>query len=440
MKLRHLILTLIVTLITATTLNAQEKREYNKENCEKYRTLYYQYLKQEMYRDAMTFWGMAYDYCGGADSADLILLKNGRAGYLKLYGLEKDEKIKAELRDTIYWIYDNLLRVDPNNPDWPISYATMLVNENDTRYDKIESLYQAIHKKQSETSYYDIRQYFKHLIVNKYNNAPADKRDEVRTYIIDEYMILSDYVSQAISRLRAAGDEEGAKKYLGTQDFMDKYLLQIVTDCEILIGVVEKKLSSLPADKTEKTAKVNAYISLLDKKQCHKSNTYAKLLDTLIGIEPTANAYYKTGLYYLQNEQFEKAETYIEKAVQLEGTGENRDEYLYNLALSQYAGKRYRAAFNTAKMVEGANKGKAMKICGDSIAQLANSCGDSTFERKANYWLAADYYRKAAALGEDVSPGRYDSAAPTDEEIFSAGYKKGDSITLSCWGESVTIR
>jgi hypothetical protein len=58
------------------------------------------------------------------------------------------------------------------------------------------------------------------------------------------------------------------------------------------------------------------------------------------------------------------------------------------------------------KLVEGANKGKALKICGDAIAATANSCGETTFERKANYWLANDYYRKAAASGADVSTSK----------------------------------
>lgn len=440
MKLRHLILTLFVAFLATFNASAQETRTYNKENCDKYRSLYYQYLKQEMYRDAMTFWAMAYDYCGGSDSADVKLFTNGRAGYLKLYGTETDEKRKTEIRDSIYWIYDNLIRLEPTNYDWQISYATMMVNEGDTRYDKIEALYQAIHKKKNATSYYDIRVYFKHLIVNKYNNAPADKRDEVRAFIIEEYMLLSDYVSTSAKNLREKGDEEGAKKYDSAQEFMDKYLLQIVNDCSILTGVVEKKIGSLPQDRESKIAKLNAYIQLLDKKQCQKTDTYSKLLDTLLAVDPSANAYNKTGVYYLQNDQPDKAVNYFEKAVEMEGAGENKDEYLYNLALSQYAAKKYRAAYSTAKMVEGKNKGKAMKICGDSIAQLANSCGESTFERKANFWLANDYYKKAAALGEDVSSSKYLDNAPSSEEIFSAGYRTGDSISLSCWGESTTIR
>jgi len=42
----------------------------------------------------------------------------------------------------------------------------------------------------------------------------------------------------------------------------------------------------------------------------------------------------------------------------------------------------------------------------DAIAATANGCGETTFERKANFWLANDYYRRAAAAGADVSTGK----------------------------------
>ena len=43
-------------------------------------------------------------------------------------------------------------------------------------------------------------------------------------------------------------------------------------------------------------------------------------------------------------------------------------------------------------------------------------------------------------MGEDVSSSQFLSSAPDENEIFDAGKSKGDSMTLSCWGESTTIR
>jgi hypothetical protein len=144
------------------------------------------------------------------------------------------------------------------------------------------------------------------LIVNKYNKAPEDKKEDIRSFIIEEYMLLSDYCSGAAATKRAAADEEGAKKYDDAQEFLDKYFLQIVTDCNVLVNVLDKKLTTLPQVKDAKSNKVNSYLALLDKKKCQSTPTYAKLLDTLITIDPNANAYYKTGIYYLSNDQADK--------------------------------------------------------------------------------------------------------------------------------------
>lgn len=440
MKTKNIILTFVIALLT-TTYSLAQPYDYDKDNCEKYRSLYFQYLKQNMYRDAMNFWSMAYDYCGKTDSLDAKFFMNGRIGYYKLYSSTEDATTKSQLRDTLYWIYEQLIITDPTNMDWQAKYATMLVNEDDTRFDKIDSLYQtSLHSMRGESSAADITKYFKHLITNRFNKAPADKKEDVRAFIIEEYMKLSEYCAEGASKNRAGGKEDDAKRYDDAQEFMDKYFLMIVNDCTVLVDVVEKKLGSLPQAKDAKQAKVNAYLGLLDKKKCQSTPTYAKLLDTLIAVEPNANAYFKTGIYYMENDQAEKAVQYFEKAVELEGDGANKNDYLYYLATAQYSAKKYRAAYSTAKMVEGDKKGKAMKICGDAIAAMANSCGDTTFERKANYWLANDYYRKAAALGEDVSTSKYLDNAPSETEIFENSQQKGASITLSCWGESTVIR
>lgn len=437
MNMKNLILALALMIVGGASANAQA----DSANCGKYKSLYYQYLKQEMYKDAMFFWGQAYNYCGGFDGVDKKFFANGRIAYLKLYDAEQDAAKKVVLRDSIYWIYESLIKKEPNNPDWKGKYATMMMTEDDKRIDKIDSLYKdCVHSMKGEAAPVYIRQYFKHLITNKFNPAPADKKEEIRNYVIEEYMLLSDYCTSGAAAKRTAADEDGAKKYDEAQEFLDKYFVQIVNDCTMLTGVVDKKISSLPQDKTAKSEKVKAYIGLLDKKKCQSTETYGKLMDTLISLDPTAEAYYLTGKYYQDNGNESKAVEYFQKAVDMEGAGANKDKFTYALANCQYAAKRYRDAFRTAKLVEGEFKGKAMVICGNAIAASANSCGETTFDRKANFWLANDYYRKAAALGEEVSTGKFLGDAPTKEEGFNVGVSEGSSVSLPCWGESTTAR
>jgi hypothetical protein len=440
MNLKKLFLSLTFVIIAGLSVNAQER---DSANCAKYKSLYYEYLRQSMYRDAMNFWQMAYNYCGGFEGAEPKFFSNARVGYLKLMEAEKDTVKRTVLRDSVYWIYESVIKKDvANSADWSGKYAVMLSNENDKRWDKIDSLYNySIYTLQCDVPAAYIRGYFRHLIINRYNTAPADKKDAMRDLVISEYMKLSEILACGAKNKRAAGAEDEAKKYDAEQEFIDKYFLQIVKDCETLTMVVEKNLASLPQDKDQKSNKVKAYISLLDKKKCESTPTYGKLLDTLLAIEPSADAYSITGDFYLKQDNDSKAIEYYEKAAEFEGTGANKDKYNFKLASAQYKAGRYSAAFRTAKLVEGEYKGKALMICGNAIAATANSCGESTFDRKANFWLANDYYRKAAALGEeDASTSKFLSSAPTEAEIFEANKTQGAQHYCTCWGESTTIR
>ena len=110
MKLKALFFTLALALTANLTANAQDSTSttgtYNEEDCKKFRSLYYQYLKQKMYADACTFWSKAVASCG--DSLDGKFYKNGRVAYLKLLKSvdETDEARKNEINDTIMWIYE----------------------------------------------------------------------------------------------------------------------------------------------------------------------------------------------------------------------------------------------------------------------------------------------------------------------------------------------
>lgn len=437
MKIKQILLALGIMLMSGISASAQES---DSANCQKYLSLYYQYLKQGMYRDAMTFWSQAYTYCG-AENIETKTLINGRIGYLKLMdAAEQDQAKRTELRDTVYWIYELIIQKD-SDPEWKAKYGSMLVSEDDTRYGKIDTLFQeSIHVMKGETSPSHIKQYFKHLLTNHFNKATEENKEEVRNFIIEEYMLLSDYCAAGASAQRGKGDEDEAKKYDAAQDFLDKYFIQIVNDTKMLTDVIDKKMNSLPQSKEEKSKKVNAYIQLLDKKKAQSTETYGRLMDTLLTLDPTAEAYYKTGYFYQENGNDAKALDYFQKAVDMEGDGANKDKYLYGLCNSQYSNKKYSAAYKTANLVGGEYKGKAYVIAGNSIAATANGCGETTFARKANYWLANDYYKKAAANGVDVSTSKFLDNAPTAEECFNEGVTMGSSVSLSCWGETTIAR
>jgi acetylglutamate synthase len=78
-------------------------------------------------------------------------------------------------------------------------------------------------------------------------------------------------------------------------------------------------------------------------------------------------------------------------------------------------------------------------------ADSANQCGDSQFNKRAVYWLAADMAKKAGKV--DASLKRvasrtvesYTGRAPSKTDIFTEG-NAGTVIKFDCWiNRSVTV-
>jgi hypothetical protein len=78
-------------------------------------------------------------------------------------------------------------------------------------------------------------------------------------------------------------------------------------------------------------------------------------------------------------------------------------------------------------------------------ADSANECGETQFDKRAVYWLAAKTADRAGRVDPslrstaDKAVESYNAKAPSKTDIFNSG-RAGEVITFSCWvGGSVTI-
>jgi len=78
-------------------------------------------------------------------------------------------------------------------------------------------------------------------------------------------------------------------------------------------------------------------------------------------------------------------------------------------------------------------------------ADSANDCGDSQFNKRAVYWLAADMARKAGQVDASLknvatkTAESYTGRAPSKTDIFTEG-NTGAVIKFDCWiNRSVTV-
>jgi hypothetical protein len=224
--------------------------------------------------------------------------------------------------------------------------------------------------------------------------------------------------------------------------------------CEDILPEISVYLKKLPSNKDQKLITVNNLINILEDKDCTSSDEYVILIDTLLKIDRS----YKSLLVKAKLLSFKgNTADAMNLFKEARGMAKNDDEKKiieseitkvqeriaaqeYNKVLNLFNGGSYKSAYNAAMGISGKYKGEALKIAGQCVGQLANSCGSSTFERKCNYYHAVNLLQQAQSAGANVGGiiGSYRAQCPTADEKFDAGNPSSQS--LSCWGVTVSVK
>ena len=147
---------------------------------------------------------------------------------------------------------------------------------------------------------------------------------------------------------------------------------------------------------------------------------------------------FKAGNYSGAIASFEKA--------MYEVSGTTRGDVAYYIALSYQKTGSNSNAVSWAHRAAGYKPGwgAPYQLIASAFAAVANSCGSNEFQKRAAYWVAADYANKACAVdSRSCSWGRsaaksYEGNAPSAELAFQNGKNKGDSVSVSCLGGATT--
>src|SRR5690606_17853282 len=150
-------------------------------------------------------------------------------------------------------------------------------------------------------------------------------------------------------------------------------------------------------------------------------------------LDPTVYAMIAQGNFLMDQKRYGDAMGAYKEAQDMD-SGERGDEIAYRMAYRYLQQGNYSAAHASALTAGEEYRSKALDIAAKSVAASANSCGDTSFERKANYWYAVELAERGG-----LSTASYKANAPTKNMIFDENRTEGESITLSCWGVSVKI-
>ncbi|MBV7269282.1 tetratricopeptide repeat protein [Winogradskyella luteola] len=216
---------------------------------------------------------------------------------------------------------------------------------------------------------------------------------------------------------------------------MDRKLGDRAT-CEVLVPLYKKDFEQNKNNSVWLQRAMNRMYA----KGCKDDPLFLQLVEQKNSIEPSADtALY---LYLLTGEQ-----KYFDQFVQLEKDPLKKAKQYKKLA-NEYKSKgnysKARQYYMEALKLNPSDGSPHLAIAA-MYAKSANNCGDTNFNKRAVFWLAAIEAEKAGRVDGRLksaaakSAASYRASAPSKADIFNCGCS-GTTIKIGCWiGRSVTV-
>ncbi|WP_298554645.1 hypothetical protein [uncultured Algibacter sp.] len=283
-------------------------------------------------------------------------------------------------------------------------------------------------------------------LFNKYDDVVEKVEDEVKSF--------SEKLNKLIEKEDAGTDltkKEGKYKkyyesYLKAYDQISGSIdgkLGDRANCQNLIPLYRKDFDS----NRNNAIWLQRAAGKMSQKECTDDPLFFELVNAYHNISPSANSAYYLGLLKDKDGDTNGAISFFEQAIGLETDSFKKSKLYYRIATKLKARGSYGKARNYYRQALKLNpsNGRPYIAIAAMYAKSANNCGQSNFDKRAVYWLAAAEARKAARVDPTLkkaaaqSVANYNAKAPQKSEIFSSG-RAGQTIKIGCWiGASVTV-
>jgi tetratricopeptide (TPR) repeat protein len=206
--------------------------------------------------------------------------------------------------------------------------------------------------------------------------------------------------------------------------------------CDILIPLYSKNFE----ENKDNPLWIRRAAGRLDGKDCSDDPLFVTLVEQLHSLEPSADSAYYLGILNDKQGNSEDALKYYQESVSLQTDNYKKANILYKIAVKfKNAGRRVSARnYAEEALSYQPSLGRAYLLIANMYADSANGCGDTQFNKRAVFWLAAQTAVKAGRVDaslkkiSDRTAAAFNGRAPTKTDIFTEG-NQGTNITFSCW-------
>lgn len=281
-----------------------------------------------------------------------------------------------------------------------------------------------------------------------------DKYDEVSEKLETE----TNNFSAKLNKLAAKEDagqtltkkENQYKKYYGQSieayakigTSLDTYLGQLA-NCENLIPLYTKNFESNKND----AVWLKRAVSRMYNKECTDDPLYIELVKAYDATAPSADTKYFTATILFKQGKTKEAGEYLKQSYELE------EDTFKKARLAERIGNSFKKTGNYGQarkyyrnaLTLNPSNGRPHMSIASMYASSAKNCGDTNFNKRAVFWLAAQEARKAGRVDPTLkskasqAAAAYEGRAPSKSEIFTEG-NSGQTIKIGCWiGGSVKV-
>lgn len=280
----------------------------------------------------------------------------------------------------------------------------------------------------------------------------------MEAYELDPETIGGYYVTYLISDLNSRGDKQATLDFMeraeethGDEADVVEYIALIRDSLfntpEERIAFLETQLERNPDDIELISELFDLYLNTGDRAQA------GALSQRLLDAEPTARSYEMIARMRLDDGEAQEAYNLYEQALEMPGAEDRERDIYFNMGVAQQQMGRLsnaRSNFRRALNVDP-DFGQALVAIGDLYVTQVGNCGSFERRDRAVYWLAVDYYERAASRDASVAnqarqkARSYVGSFPSMEDIFYAGWEVGSryNIDYGCYswiGETTTVR
>ncbi len=354
---------------------------------------------------------------------------------------KEDSVLQQQYLDSLLNMYDMRIEYFPRKTAYiQGKYGTQLFKYRPDEYEKAQTYLMPSVNSMKEKSSASTIQSLYYTIYKQYAGAVnADDsvmKIEKKVELLKEFVRLSEYVDGGMAN---AKDDKQKGSYEKVQKNLLKIFLQVESDCDDLLELIQNNLIKEGDVESKKTA-----VTILTLKECTDSDIYVEMVPETD--DGSAKSAYSIGLILLKGEKYGEAMEWIDQAVTRCGTEDCPEKMDYLIRAGQVANlnKQTSKAKGYARDILDldANSGEGYLILADAWSN--SNCNDEKFGKSCSYWIAYDYYAKAKRLDPEVAEKAQKSMNsvrkgwPVKKTVFQQGVEVGASY--NCCGVTTTVR